>query len=340
MIVYGHNHFLIRKVKPEEIGIHSPEFKGLSFELRQQYYHLYFIPTIPKGCEWLLRQNNELYHVSKEIETKLEARFPSSVNWKAFALPILLLIGFALFFITDKFQRNEYRKNDMAKNQENIVLIKSQIKNLDKFSYLVFNVKYDQEIYKISSITKDSLEVIEYKKPLPNAEQFIYNARDFQADFKYLIISQSTPERKIWISKEDLTKVIKNDYDKKSKYIRALNEHESMQLESIIKYDTGEFIVNTNEEAKSIYYFELQNIGLDVEIDTIIATNKEVWNISKKRYVSLLEKFALRTENGTKATLHYTVVDNNKKDSIHLERKNGNLYILKEENKGNSYYNF
>jgi len=66
---------------------------------------------------------------------------------------------------------------------------------------------------------------------------------------------------------------------------------------------------------------------LDAHIDSISSEKNQTWQVSKKRDVKLLEKFAIRTENGIQATLYYTTKQNHQSHIINLTRTDGKLIL-------------
>jgi hypothetical protein len=327
MILFGRNHFLVKKVKPEEIGMFDAEHRSMHFELRQKYFHLYYIPFFPLGQEWFLRQNHELYHTTSAVENKLKNRFPSIVDWKSFALPILIFVGVILFSIMNSIQHHRYEESAKIERSEQKKLLTTQINNLNQYSYINFKMDYKDIYYKVNQTTKDSVELIEYEFPLPEIDSAIRSKISYNSSrLLFLELSKAKPKKKNWIKRKELINSINDGNNVETKYITSLNSNR-LKLEGIIQIEDAQFIVNTDNEAKSVYYFELQNLALDAKVDSIVSEKKETWLISKKRDAKLLEKFAIRTENGTKATLYYTTTENQKQHTITLTRTNGELYI-------------
>lgn len=328
MIVYGRNHFLVKKVNPKEIGVNYEDAKDSIFELRQRYFHLYLIPLVPTGQDWLVRKDGDLYHVTENIESRLKSKFPTAANWKAFALPIILIVGFIVYSISDEINSRNYEELSQKENLAEIDLMKTKINKLDTFSYLEFSKDYEDVYYKVTQVTNDSVKLAEFESPLITLDSILKmkNYTNY-IDILYVKLKKTKIENTIWIKKKELIAGIKDKNAIEEKYIKTLSPSKPMTLKRIIKFDDAQFIVNTDEESESIYYYELQNLGLDAIIDSISSVKTETWQISKKRDVKLLEKFAVRTENGSKATLYYSTTENNKKHTIKLKRIEGKVYI-------------
>ncbi|MES1181432.1 MAG: hypothetical protein ABUL44_01425, partial [Flavobacterium sp.] len=76
-IVWGHNNFRLKAVAPAELGLINKDLAGVTFELRQKYGHLFWIPFIPLGKFWVVKKaDNKLYHCPPEIEMQLQQRYP------------------------------------------------------------------------------------------------------------------------------------------------------------------------------------------------------------------------------------------------------------------------
>lgn len=78
MIVFGHNSFAIKKITPEELRIASDESEGFSFEVRQRYFHFFWIPTFGIGKLWVMKNYadpDEMYEMSDDIKGLIEAKY-------------------------------------------------------------------------------------------------------------------------------------------------------------------------------------------------------------------------------------------------------------------------
>lgn len=326
MIVYGRNHFLVKKINPREIGLFNEEYKGLFFELRQKYGHLYWIPFFPIGQQWFLRKNGELYELQPSVEQLIKSKFPSTLNWKAFAFPIIGLAGLTIFIVNIKIANYKSEENAKIKNIATITKIKSQLGSLDTSSYLEFEKNYEKLYYKVLTTTNDSIELIEFESPLPETSSFLIEP-NYNTDLLYLKLQIAKSMDTIWVKKKEIVQAIKDETSTEPKEIKTSKSVLQMNLNAVIQFDDAQFIESTPSESKSIYYYELQNLGLDAHIDSIASVKGEIWEISKKRDVNLLDKFALRTENGTQASLYYTCLKNNKKHTLKLSRNNGHLFL-------------
>jgi hypothetical protein len=326
MIVYGRNHFLVKKINPREIGFFDQEYKGLYFELRQKYGHLYWIPFFPLGQQWFLRKNGELYVLQPTVERVIKSKFPSTLDWKAFALPIIVLVGFFIFIVSEKIKSYKDDENAKIENIARITKIKSHLYSLNTSSYLEFEKNYEKLYFKVSKTTKDSVELIEFESPLPETASF-FDETNYRADLLYLKLQIAKGLDTVWVNRKEIVGAIKDDASTNPKQIKTSKSVLQMDLNAVIQFDDAQFVETTTPESKSIYYYELQNLGLDAHIDSIAAIKGEVWEVSKKRDVNLLDKFALRTENGTQASLYYTCLENHKKHVLKLTRSNGQLFM-------------
>ena len=331
-IVFGHNHFLSKKVSPSDIGLHQQELKGMFFEKRQKYVHLYWIPVFPIGQEWYLRKNGELHLVNDDVKRKLKSEFSSFVDWKAFALPILVVLGFSFFNISDAINDRQNAAESLVANTQRMDFIKNQFNKINNYSCLEFKKNYDKIYYKVKSVSKDSVQLIEFENPLPTLPGVVpergYSASaSGYSSFLPYILKKTLVLDTFWVSKKEILQSMKDENSSEVKYIKSINPTEPLELVNVYQFDDAEFVVNTSEESKSPFYFELQNFGLDAKIDSIVAKQNETWEISKQRDVTAPNKFAIRTENGTEATLYYTTKENKKSHLLKLKRNSGELYI-------------
>jgi hypothetical protein len=68
VFVWGHNNFCIKSVKPIDLGIIENNYDNITFELRQKYGHLFYIPFIPLGKMWVVNKHDgQFYQYLKKL---------------------------------------------------------------------------------------------------------------------------------------------------------------------------------------------------------------------------------------------------------------------------------
>ena len=98
-IVFGIKSMTFRKFKSENIKLDFVMQDKEVLEVRQNYFHLYFIPVFPLGKEYLIRRDIGIGR--KLTETELQAVQKTFIPYRfpllSFSLPILLIIGFLVY---------------------------------------------------------------------------------------------------------------------------------------------------------------------------------------------------------------------------------------------------
>lgn len=128
MIIYGHNHFKIKKIYPNELGL-IDDF-DYHIEIRQKYFHVFWIPFFGLGKIWAIRRNGELYDLpfdyQQEIKKrKIKARSP----WYTYSLPLILLFGFAIYSGVENLRENKSRERNIKYYTENVQTLLHNIDN-------------------------------------------------------------------------------------------------------------------------------------------------------------------------------------------------------------------
>ncbi|MCP4522514.1 MAG: hypothetical protein GY827_12605 [Cytophagales bacterium] len=78
MIVFGTGSMSIKKITPSDLGIETEENASYVFEIRQRYFHLFWIPFFGIGKIWavrLFRDSDDMYEMTPEIRALIEAKY-------------------------------------------------------------------------------------------------------------------------------------------------------------------------------------------------------------------------------------------------------------------------
>lgn len=162
-IVFGQRNFKIKQFTPQELGLKSDSYIDFKIEVRQNYFHLYWIPFFGTGKFWAIRRDGELYelpnHYQHHIEeSQIKVRSP----WYTYTLPILILLGFLIYSGLKKledYKHSHYEEmylneieNDYNKKFENAAINQFYtLKNMKDFSA-------DEEMYlKVEKIYPDKI---------------------------------------------------------------------------------------------------------------------------------------------------------------------------------------
>ncbi len=138
-IVFGWNNFRIKSFKPQELGITQNQDPGYRIEIRQSYFHLFWIPFFGLGKKWAINKGGKLYELPADFEgvvrpLEREVRTP----WYTYAGPLLMLAGGLIFWAYSEFQEYKYRQSSISYfNQKNGVL-EDQLRHLTNKDIITF----------------------------------------------------------------------------------------------------------------------------------------------------------------------------------------------------------
>lgn len=110
MLVYGWNSFKLFKAPIHQYPFGQNFAPDVEVEIRQKYFHLFWIPFFSIGKVWGLKQNGQLYEMSPQVKGWLEqCGVKPKTPWYAFTGLMLvgaLLAGFLVFTAVKIRNRN------------------------------------------------------------------------------------------------------------------------------------------------------------------------------------------------------------------------------------------
>jgi hypothetical protein len=157
-IVWGTNHYVLKTLSPSQLGLNPLEFNKYTFKIIQKYFHLFWIPLLPTGVNYVVQKQglSDKYHAPHDIESLMKQhRVPFWHHLGSVALPILLIIGLIYYNVNEKIQNNRYRNLAIAEQKETEKLtsdtaalrpISNKVTTL--FSLIATNYKEQKEGFK------------------------------------------------------------------------------------------------------------------------------------------------------------------------------------------------
>jgi hypothetical protein len=101
MLIYGWNSFLIRTFSAFELGLTSDFSNDYNVEVRQKYFHLFWIPFFSLGKIWCVRKGDELYDLNDDAKKQVKT---ANVEVKTPFYTYAGLIAVALLFVFSNIQ--------------------------------------------------------------------------------------------------------------------------------------------------------------------------------------------------------------------------------------------
>jgi hypothetical protein len=131
MIVFGWNSFKVRSFTLSDLGIMKQEEAGLQFEVRQAYFHLFWIPFFGLGKRWVVRRGGKMYEIPDEIK-HLAQRSLTGVKtpWYTCAGPVLMIAGLIIFSIVTSIEERQRHKEYVNEFNGNTAELASKLQHL------------------------------------------------------------------------------------------------------------------------------------------------------------------------------------------------------------------
>lgn len=285
MIVYGWNHFKIKSIDPHSVGL-SQYLSGMQIEVRQRYFHLFWIPCFSLGKKWTLRKGNQLFELPVQYQQLLKSRQDIKVKtpFYTYALPMIALFAGALYYISE--QINDYRSEQRSKQQFAVQYEDNAAKfrkpSLDDYYLLTSGQGYTHRYARITGLDKQNIQLsyittsVYAYKPSEIAKLFVDPANQLET---------------VTVSRGDSAKLICGDYDQRYRFngIELKGEEYKFRVEKIVRLD-GPIITGggyTSYMANAIN-LELANEGLAGNLTKIESVEGNVkWTCPKELPVSL-----------------------------------------------------
>ncbi|MFB9076836.1 hypothetical protein ACFFLS_23520 [Flavobacterium procerum] len=233
MIIYGHNHFKIKEIHPSELGLIDDDYH---IEIRQKYFHIYWIPFFGLGKIWTIRRNGELYdlpevYVQEIKKNNIKIRSP----WYTYSLPLILLVGFLIFTGVEKFKDHQHEKLDMQYFTRDVQALYEEIEHVksNEFITLENTEKTDSESTMYLKVEKVYADKILFTL-IPG-----FFLEGSKTDLEECYNANKANLDTITISKKDLKSAVNNDYEAyrnyKYKGQTILNSNNPYRLSKIEK---------------------------------------------------------------------------------------------------------
>lgn len=213
MIVFGHNNFRIKSFLPQEAGLPASEYNNISFEVRQKYFHLFWIPFFPIGKIWGLKKEgtDELYVIPHEIETIVKKNVSVSTPWYSFALFFVAFFA-GLIFQLNVMQKEQNREDYFYNSLEESKTLIQYPTTGDFYEFSYYETKDSREkqdlLLKVKDYKDDRIRFNSVKEDFYAESRLSYK---FDMNKEYLNIEENN-FNPIYINKSILSSLLKQEY--------------------------------------------------------------------------------------------------------------------------------
>ena len=169
-IVFGWNSFKVRSFTLSEIGIMKQPEPGLQFEVRQAYFHLFWIPMFGLGKRWVVRKGDETYEMPGDIKALAKKSLTGiRMPWYTCAGPIALVATGIVTSAVLYYQDVQSHKKWAQEVKEHATELTTKLQHLTTSDFITIEDKlagYGQgkDVYlKVEDIQGDTIMVTKIK---------------------------------------------------------------------------------------------------------------------------------------------------------------------------------
>ena len=234
-IVFGWNHFKIKSFDPYELGLSPKTDPGFQIELRQSYFHFFWIPFFGIGKKWAIRKDNQLYEMPAVFKDAIKGRDDLKVKspWYTFTGPLLILfifLGYTVHTQIEEYQSGQSVKADFAEKLQDITS-RFRKPSPDDYYKLVASDGYTVKYARVTGIDKQHMQLTYINRN----DLYVSNPPEIADAF----IKYANETETISISRADSTKIIAGNYDTRNTFegITIKDKYGSMRyrVESIVR---------------------------------------------------------------------------------------------------------
>lgn len=216
-IIFGWNSFLLKSITNTDLGIPENETSRFTIEIRQFYFHLFWIPFFGIGKRCLIRKDDELYPMPSEYQVLVdEIKQNVKTPWYTFTGPLLLFLAYIMYLGYNKYDDYRDYQNDVKWIEEKANKINNPLKN---DYYTLISEESKSYIIQVFKSTKDSIEFKVAQKVQSSDDMSKLCTQSYYLDTNNVV-------QYIWISKKTLlnccAKKPEDFYDFNGNYIDEL----------------------------------------------------------------------------------------------------------------------
>lgn len=163
-IVYGWNSWKIRSFTLPEIGIMKEPQPGLQFEVRQAYFHLFWIPMFGLGKRWVVRKGDKTYDMPGDIKALAKKTLTGiRMPWYTCAGPLMALTAVILFWASYSYQSAQSHKKRDQEVKDHAAVLTTKLQHLTTSDFITIENQleaYGREVnLKVEAIQGDTIMV-------------------------------------------------------------------------------------------------------------------------------------------------------------------------------------
>lgn len=142
MIVFGWRSLKIRSFTLSDVGLIKQVEPGTEFEVRQAYFHLFWIPMFGLGKRWVVRRGSNLYEMPGEIKALGQKSLKGiGTPWYTFTGPILLFAASFIFSGMRSYENAESERRAAKRYREEQAELTAKLQHLTTNDFITVETK-------------------------------------------------------------------------------------------------------------------------------------------------------------------------------------------------------
>jgi hypothetical protein len=258
MIVFGWNSLKVRRFTLADIGIIRQAEPDIEFEVRQAYFHLFWIPFFGLGKRWVVRRGGKLYEMPGDIKYLAQKSLTGiKTPWYTFTGPLLLLAAGIVFSAVTSYESHQSHKRFVSDYKERTDALTAKLQHLTTNDFIALDKldpPYESGTYlKVEDIKGDVIMVtaVESEKDAP-----------MEVEYEYTKHANTLPSMKV--SHKQLLNAFPKEYDSLS--INGSHPYSATLLNDGKRYIVKDVVRHFKPIVKVSYAY-FNNFGISIRCD-------------------------------------------------------------------------
>lgn len=155
MIVYGWNDFKIVSYTPEALGFTNDSPIRYTAEVRQRYFHVFFIPFFGIGKMWVINEGGNFHEMPEVYRTAIRQRNPKPRSpWYTFSGLALVALIISISVGVHEYNLNKRRQAKVDQLAAKLALV-AEPQPLDR--YVLIDEGYTSFAAQVDSVTQQAV---------------------------------------------------------------------------------------------------------------------------------------------------------------------------------------
>jgi predicted transposase YbfD/YdcC len=199
ILVWGLRSYVLKNFKPEDLGLFTNEYDKYTFQIVQNYFHLFWIPLLPTGTTYLFTKagSSDTFHAPDSFkQLMMQHRIPWWHRLGALAIPIIGLLIFVFSSLSERAEHAKYAAQ-MVEEKKEVAALTADTAALRE---------YPQKINTIYNLVRKNFE--DKKEKFAKIDTSLSKVLGLMLGARFSIADTTTN------FSDDNTIIYHNDYDK------------------------------------------------------------------------------------------------------------------------------